>query len=118
MSLLLEHRDATQRKKKYPLSLRNAFVIKWNTVLQKQKRYGDLSSDLIPFRILLFSKNVFLLSYVLPGHPAMPIYWALGYHLCRWGYKSSNATWEVVKKMRNNGIPQVKLHLPQSVYCY
>lgn len=40
------------------------------------------------------------------GHPAMPIYWALGYHLCRWGYKSSNATWEVVKKLRNNGIPQ------------
>ncbi|MEQ2174623.1 hypothetical protein GOODEAATRI_009753 [Goodea atripinnis] len=40
------------------------------------------------------------------GHPAMPIYWALGYHLCRWGYKTSNATWEVVKTMRNNGIPQ------------
>ncbi|XP_015249519.1 PREDICTED: lysosomal alpha-glucosidase-like [Cyprinodon variegatus] len=40
------------------------------------------------------------------GHPAMPIYWALGYHLCRWGYDSSNATWEVVKNMRNYGIPQ------------
>ncbi|XP_047222103.1 lysosomal alpha-glucosidase [Girardinichthys multiradiatus] len=40
------------------------------------------------------------------GHPAMPIYWALGYHLCRWGYRTSNATWEVVKNMRNNGIPQ------------
>ncbi|KAM4750131.1 lysosomal alpha-glucosidase [Anableps anableps] len=40
------------------------------------------------------------------GHPAMPIYWALGYHLCRWGYKTSNATWEVVKNMRNNRIPQ------------
>uniref|UniRef100_A0A668AIN9 Alpha glucosidase 2 n=1 Tax=Myripristis murdjan TaxID=586833 RepID=A0A668AIN9_9TELE len=40
------------------------------------------------------------------GFPAMPIYWALGYHLCRWGYGSSNATWEVVKKMRNSGTPQ------------
>uniref|UniRef100_UPI003AAB1127 lysosomal alpha-glucosidase n=1 Tax=Centroberyx gerrardi TaxID=166262 RepID=UPI003AAB1127 len=40
------------------------------------------------------------------GSPAMPIYWALGYHLCRWGYSTSNATWEVVKNMRNNGIPQ------------
>ncbi|KAM9770100.1 lysosomal alpha-glucosidase [Menidia menidia] len=40
------------------------------------------------------------------GYPAMPIYWALGYHLCRWGYKTSNSTWEVVKSMRNNGIPQ------------
>ncbi|KAJ8284121.1 hypothetical protein COCON_G00029710 [Conger conger] len=39
------------------------------------------------------------------GLPAMPIYWALGYHLCRWGYKTSNATWDVVKQMRNYGIP-------------
>ncbi|XP_076839543.1 lysosomal alpha-glucosidase [Brachyhypopomus gauderio] len=40
------------------------------------------------------------------GRPAMPVYWALGYHLCRWGYDSSNKTWEVVKEMRNYGIPQ------------
>uniref|UniRef100_A0A8D3BUX7 Alpha glucosidase 2 n=1 Tax=Scophthalmus maximus TaxID=52904 RepID=A0A8D3BUX7_SCOMX len=40
------------------------------------------------------------------GFPAMPVYWALGYHLCRWGYSTSDSTWEVVKKMRNYGIPQ------------
>ncbi|XP_070840184.1 lysosomal alpha-glucosidase isoform X1 [Chaetodon trifascialis] len=40
------------------------------------------------------------------GYPAMPIYWALGYHLCRWGYNSSDSTWEIVKSMRNYGIPQ------------
>ncbi|XP_060754556.1 lysosomal alpha-glucosidase [Neoarius graeffei] len=40
------------------------------------------------------------------GRPAMPVYWALGYHLCRWGYDSSNKTWEVVREMRNYGIPQ------------
>ncbi|XP_034043234.1 lysosomal alpha-glucosidase [Thalassophryne amazonica] len=40
------------------------------------------------------------------GYPAMPIYWALGYHLCRWGYDSSSATWEVVKNMRRYEIPQ------------
>ncbi|XP_024114980.1 lysosomal alpha-glucosidase [Oryzias melastigma] len=40
------------------------------------------------------------------GNPAMPIYWALGYHLCRWGYNTSNSTWEVVKSLRNYGIPQ------------
>ncbi|KAG7486476.1 lysosomal alpha-glucosidase-like [Solea senegalensis] len=39
------------------------------------------------------------------GHPAMPIYWALGYHLCRWGYNTSDSTWDIVKKMRNYGIP-------------
>uniref|UniRef100_A0A3Q3IAX0 P-type domain-containing protein n=1 Tax=Monopterus albus TaxID=43700 RepID=A0A3Q3IAX0_MONAL len=40
------------------------------------------------------------------GFPSMPIYWALGYHLCRWGYNTSDNTWEVVKTMRNSGIPQ------------
>ncbi|KAK7929600.1 hypothetical protein WMY93_005995 [Mugilogobius chulae] len=40
------------------------------------------------------------------GRPAMPIYWALGYHLCRWGYQSSNSTWDVVRSLRNFGIPQ------------
>ncbi|XP_069036870.1 lysosomal alpha-glucosidase [Lepisosteus oculatus] len=40
------------------------------------------------------------------GVPAMPVYWALGFHLCRWGYKTSNGTWDVVKAMRNYGIPQ------------
>ncbi|TNN86673.1 Lysosomal alpha-glucosidase [Liparis tanakae] len=42
------------------------------------------------------------------GYPAMPIYWALGYHLCRWGYNTSDSTWEVVKSLRNYGIPQIK----------
>lgn len=45
---------------------------------------------------------------MLTGYPAMPIYWALGYHLCRWGYNSSDSTWETVKSMRNYGIPQVE----------
>ncbi|KAL1005157.1 hypothetical protein UPYG_G00055320 [Umbra pygmaea] len=40
------------------------------------------------------------------GYPSMPVYWALGYHLCRWGYGSSNATWDVVKNMRKYEIPQ------------
>ncbi|XP_068606965.1 lysosomal alpha-glucosidase [Brachionichthys hirsutus] len=40
------------------------------------------------------------------GSPAMPVYWALGFHLCRWGYNSSDATWDVVRSMRTNGMPQ------------
>lgn len=46
--------------------------------------------------------------HLFTGYPAMPIYWALGYHLCRWGYGNSTSTWEVVKSLRNYGIPQVK----------
>ncbi|XP_041063278.1 lysosomal alpha-glucosidase isoform X1 [Carcharodon carcharias] len=40
------------------------------------------------------------------GLPAMVPAWGLGFHLCRWGYGSSNATWEVVKEMRKAGMPQ------------
>ncbi|KAG8565065.1 hypothetical protein GDO81_012696 [Engystomops pustulosus] len=39
------------------------------------------------------------------GYPFMPPYWGLGFHLCRWGYPSSNMTREVVKKMRDSQIP-------------
>lgn len=37
----------------------------------------------------------------------MPPIWALGFHLCRWGYGSSNETWQTVRAMRNYQIPQV-----------
>ncbi|XP_040976019.1 lysosomal alpha-glucosidase-like isoform X6 [Aquila chrysaetos chrysaetos] len=40
------------------------------------------------------------------GFPAMPPLWALGFHLCRWGYRSSNETWQTVRAMRNYQIPQ------------
>nr|XP_014340010.1 PREDICTED: lysosomal alpha-glucosidase [Latimeria chalumnae] len=40
------------------------------------------------------------------GYPVMPPYWGLGFHLCRWGYYSTNVTREVVRKMREAGMPQ------------
>ncbi|XP_074057924.1 lysosomal alpha-glucosidase-like isoform X2 [Macrotis lagotis] len=40
------------------------------------------------------------------GFPSMPPLWGLGFHLCRWGYGSSNQTWQTVKNMRNYLIPQ------------
>ncbi|XP_078009049.1 lysosomal alpha-glucosidase-like isoform X2 [Phascolarctos cinereus] len=40
------------------------------------------------------------------GFPTMPPFWGLGFHLCRWGYGSSNQTWQTVKNMRNYLIPQ------------
>ncbi|XP_067088732.1 lysosomal alpha-glucosidase isoform X2 [Osmerus mordax] len=39
------------------------------------------------------------------GHPLMPPYWALGFHLCRWGYPSTNATREVVRRMHQANFP-------------
>ncbi|XP_071510130.1 lysosomal alpha-glucosidase-like isoform X1 [Diadema antillarum] len=40
------------------------------------------------------------------GMPFMPPMWALGFHLCRWGYNSANGTLAVVERMRNAMIPQ------------
>ncbi|XP_019853735.1 PREDICTED: lysosomal alpha-glucosidase-like [Amphimedon queenslandica] len=42
----------------------------------------------------------------LIGRPFLPPYWSLGFHLCRWGYFSSERTLEVVERMRHYGIPQ------------
>jgi alpha-glucosidase (family GH31 glycosyl hydrolase) len=42
----------------------------------------------------------------LIGRPFMPPYWSLGFHLCRWGYGTSNQTQTVVHEMRNLQIPQ------------
>ncbi|XP_061701362.1 lysosomal alpha-glucosidase isoform X2 [Syngnathoides biaculeatus] len=39
------------------------------------------------------------------GQPAMPPYWSLGFHLCRWGYKSTNATREVARRMHDADFP-------------
>ncbi|NWR82431.1 LYAG glucosidase, partial [Furnarius figulus] len=33
------------------------------------------------------------------GFPFMPPYWGLGFHLCRWGYSSTNITRQVVANM-------------------
>ncbi|XP_047112686.1 lysosomal alpha-glucosidase-like [Schistocerca piceifrons] len=39
------------------------------------------------------------------GYPAMPPYWGLGFHLCRFGYKTLNYTKEILKKTQAAGIP-------------
>ncbi|XP_077389106.1 lysosomal alpha-glucosidase [Festucalex cinctus] len=39
------------------------------------------------------------------GHPMMPPYWSLGFHLCRWGYKSTNITRQVAQRMHDAKMP-------------
>ncbi|KAM9296667.1 lysosomal alpha-glucosidase-like, partial [Gastrophryne carolinensis] len=39
------------------------------------------------------------------GFPFMPPYWGLGFHICRWGYTTSDKTREVVKNMTLAKIP-------------
>ncbi|KAJ7248672.1 glycosyl hydrolases family 31-domain-containing protein [Mycena rebaudengoi] len=39
------------------------------------------------------------------GKPTWQPYWGFGFHLCRFGYTSINATKEVVQKMRDANIP-------------
>ncbi|XP_063072714.1 lysosomal alpha-glucosidase [Engraulis encrasicolus] len=39
------------------------------------------------------------------GYPMMPPYWALGFHLCRWGYRSTNETRSVAQRMHEANFP-------------
>lgn len=45
----------------------------------------------------------------LVGRPFMPPYWALGFHLSRWGYNSIDDVKEVRKRNLRAGIPIVSL---------
>ncbi|NXG52181.1 LYAG glucosidase, partial [Psilopogon haemacephalus] len=40
------------------------------------------------------------------GYPFMPPYWGLGFHLCRWGYSSTDITRQVVANMSAARFPQ------------
>uniref|UniRef100_A0A8B9J0T4 Lysosomal alpha-glucosidase n=1 Tax=Amazona collaria TaxID=241587 RepID=A0A8B9J0T4_9PSIT len=40
------------------------------------------------------------------GFPFMPPYWGLGFHLCRWGYSSTDITRQVVANMSAARFPQ------------
>jgi len=49
------------------------------------------------------------------GLPLMPSYWSLGFHLCRYGYDSSDSLKKVIARNRQLGIPYVNFTL--SRYC-
>lgn len=44
----------------------------------------------------------------LVGRPAMPPYWSLGYHNCRWGYSDIDEVADVVANYSSAGIPLVR----------
>ena len=39
------------------------------------------------------------------GRSAIPPFWSLGFHQCRWGYKDINALETVISKYQENSIP-------------
>jgi hypothetical protein len=41
------------------------------------------------------------------GFTFMPPYWALGFHLCRWGYGGTDGLEKVIKRMRDAKMPYV-----------
>jgi len=47
----------------------------------------------------------------LTGRPPLPPRWALGYHQCRWGYKSSDEVREVVAGFQEHEMPLSAFHL-------
>ena len=53
------------------------------------------------FSILSVIKNI----HETIGFPMLPPYWSLGYHLSRWGYRSSNDVIDIVEEMKSAKIP-------------
>lgn len=47
----------------------------------------------------------------LTGRPPLPPRWALGYHQCKWGYKSDADVREVADGFRDEGVPLSAVHL-------
>jgi alpha-glucosidase len=47
----------------------------------------------------------------LTGHPPLPPRWALGYHQCRWGYRTEADVREVADGFRDERLPLSAVHL-------
>ncbi len=47
----------------------------------------------------------------LTGRPPMPPRWALGYHQCRWGYKTTQDVQEVIEGFKKHDMPLSAIHL-------
>ncbi|KAK8785926.1 hypothetical protein V5799_007710 [Amblyomma americanum] len=49
------------------------------------------------------------------GRPMMPPYWALGFHLGRWGYRTTDYVRDTQRKMRDMNIPQDVAHVDRDI---
>ncbi|KAL3221744.1 hypothetical protein MRX96_029227 [Rhipicephalus microplus] len=49
------------------------------------------------------------------GRPMMPPYWALGFHLGRWGYRTTDYVRDTQKKMRDMNMPQDVAHVDKDI---
>lgn len=49
------------------------------------------------------------------GRPLMPPYWALGFHLGRWGYRTTDYVRDTQKKMRDMNMPQDVAHVDKDI---
>lgn len=79
--------------------------------------YHQTTERGIPIAFFLFPIGCTYLCHIYPpGYPMMPPYWSLGFHLCRWGYTTTNATREVVQRMYNAEFPLV-MKKSQSSKC-
>ena len=47
----------------------------------------------------------------LTGRPPLPPRWVLGYHQCRWGYKTESDIRQIVQGFRENKLPLSAIHL-------
>lgn len=75
-----------------------------------------LRPGVIEYRILGGTSDMYFLAGPSPrevvgqysevvGKPAKLPFWAFGFHMCRWGWKSLENTKKVVERMREEGIP-------------
>lgn len=50
------------------------------------------------------------------GRPAMPPYWALGFHQCRYGYNTLDELKQVVQGYKNSKVSRCGIHLMVETY--
>jgi len=84
-------------------------VVNWNKNASPEKNqitYKTIGGVIdLYFMVGPHPRNVVRQYQEIIGKPFLPPFWALGFHQCRWGYKSLEETMEVVKQYEAAGIP-------------